>query len=69
MLRVIRELKDKRIILDFAIGGGIAVLYYVEPLLTYDLILQSHQRQKNRAFYPCVDLPFFVVSYRFYRGF
>lgn len=36
-LEVIRELKDKGIIRDFAIGGGIAVLYYVEPLLTYDL--------------------------------
>lgn len=36
-LKVIKELKAKRVILDFAIGGGIAVLYYVEPLLTYDL--------------------------------
>jgi hypothetical protein len=29
--------KTKGIIQDFAIGGGIAVLYYTEPLLTYDL--------------------------------
>ncbi len=36
-LKVVRELRDKKVILDFAIGGGIAVLYYVEPLLTYDL--------------------------------
>jgi hypothetical protein len=36
-IRVIRELKEKKIIKDFAIGGGIAVLYYIEPLLTYDL--------------------------------
>lgn len=36
-LKVIRELRDKGLIKDFAIGGGIAVLYYVEPLLTYDL--------------------------------
>lgn len=34
---MIRELKNKKVILDYAIGGGIAVLYYVEPLLTYDL--------------------------------
>ncbi len=36
-IRVIRELIEKKIIKDFAIGGGIAVLYYIEPLLTYDL--------------------------------
>ena len=36
-LRIITELKTKGIIKDFAIGGGIAVLYYTEPLLTYDL--------------------------------
>jgi predicted nucleotidyltransferase len=36
-LKVIRELKDKHIIQDFAIGGGVAVLYYTEPVLTYDL--------------------------------
>lgn len=36
-LKIIRELKEKGIIKEFAIGGGIAVLYYVEPLLTYDL--------------------------------
>lgn len=36
-LKVIRGLKNERVILDYAIGGGIAVLYYVEPLLTYDL--------------------------------
>ncbi|MFB0565642.1 MAG: hypothetical protein ACETWK_08195 [Candidatus Aminicenantaceae bacterium] len=36
-LKVINELKNKKAISDYAIGGGIAVLYYVEPLLTYDL--------------------------------
>lgn len=36
-LKIIRELKDKKIIRDFAIGGGVAVLYYTEPILTYDL--------------------------------
>jgi len=35
-LKIIRELKEKEIIRNFAIGGGIAVLYYSEPLLTYD---------------------------------
>jgi len=36
-LKVIRGLKEKKIIRNFAIGGGIAVLYYTEPVLTYDL--------------------------------
>lgn len=36
-LRIINELKKEGVIKDFAIGGGIAVLYYTEPLLTYDL--------------------------------
>ena len=36
-LKVIGGLKNKKIILDYAIGGGIAALYYIEPLLTYDL--------------------------------
>jgi hypothetical protein len=36
-LKIIRELKEKKILRDFSIGGGIAALYYIEPLLTYDL--------------------------------
>lgn len=36
-LKIIKELRARKIIQDFSIGGGIAVLYYVEPLLTYDL--------------------------------
>jgi hypothetical protein len=36
-LKIIKELKEKKILNDFSIGGGIAALYYIEPLLTYDL--------------------------------
>jgi len=36
-LKIINKLKDKGIIIDYAIGGGIAALFYVEPFLTYDL--------------------------------
>ncbi|GFP23502.1 hypothetical protein HKBW3S09_00969 [Candidatus Hakubella thermalkaliphila] len=36
-LKVINELKDKGLIIDYAIGGGIAALFYIEPFLTYDL--------------------------------
>jgi len=34
---VINELKEKGLIKDYAIGGGIATLFYTEPFLTYDL--------------------------------
>lgn len=36
-LKVINELKEKGLIADYAIGGGIASLFYIEPFLTYDL--------------------------------
>ena len=36
-LKVINELQEKGLIKDYAIGGGIAALFYIEPFLTYDL--------------------------------
>lgn len=36
-LKIINELKSKKVIRDYAIGGGIAALFYIEPFLTYDL--------------------------------
>jgi len=36
-LRRLNELKRKGVIKDYAIGGGYAVNYYLEPILTYDL--------------------------------
>ena len=36
-LKVINGLKKKGLIIDYAIGGGIAALFYIEPFLTYDL--------------------------------
>jgi predicted nucleotidyltransferase len=36
-LKVINEMKEKGLINDYAIGGGIAALFYIEPFLTYDL--------------------------------
>lgn len=36
-LKIIKGLKEQKILEDFSIGGGIAALYYIEPLLTYDL--------------------------------
>lgn len=37
MLKVINGLRRDKIIVDYAIGGGIATVFYVEPILTYDL--------------------------------
>jgi len=36
-LKVIRELHKSGLIRAYAIGGGIAATYYIEPILTYDL--------------------------------
>ena len=36
-LLVIEEMKRLGIIRSYAIGGGIATTYYIEPVLTYDL--------------------------------
>ncbi len=38
-LGVINELKKKGLIEDYAIGGGIATIFYVESFVTYDLDL------------------------------
>ena len=36
-IRTINELKKAGLIVDYAIGGGIATIFYVEPFVTYDL--------------------------------
>jgi len=36
-LKIINELKVTGLIDEYAIGGGIAALFYIEPFLTYDL--------------------------------
>lgn len=36
-IEVIKELQKEGVIKDYAVGGGIAVIVYVEPILTYDL--------------------------------
>lgn len=35
-LRVINRLRNEDVLLDYAIAGGVAALYYTEPVLTYD---------------------------------
>jgi len=50
-LKIINELKNKNLIDDYAIGGGIAALFYIEPFLTYDLdifiTLPSKEKEKK----------------------
>jgi hypothetical protein len=36
-LKVLNDMLEMGLIEQYAIGGGIAVLYYTEPVLTYDL--------------------------------
>jgi len=36
-LRILNDLKKKGIIDEYAIGGGMAAVFYIEPILTYDL--------------------------------
>ena len=35
-LRTINRLLEEKVILEYAIAGGVAALYYTEPVLTYD---------------------------------
>lgn len=47
-IKVINELRAKGLIRDYAIGGGIATIFYVEPILTYDLdifFIPSEERE------------------------
>lgn len=36
-LEVLNGLKEKALIDDYAVGGGIATIFYTEPIFTYDL--------------------------------
>ena len=37
VLGIINELVREDLIKDYAIGGGIAIVFYIEPILTYDI--------------------------------
>lgn len=36
-IRIINEMRKKKVIGTYAIGGAVAMIFYVEPVLTYDL--------------------------------
>ncbi|HOL22524.1 MAG TPA: nucleotidyltransferase [bacterium] len=48
--QVINELKKRGLIVDYAVGGGIATIFYTETFLTYDLdifIVVKFHPEKN----------------------
>ena len=48
VLEVLNQMIQDGIIKDYTIGGGISVLYYVEPTLTYDLdVIFTFQAEKK----------------------
>jgi len=53
ILAYLNELKDTGIILDYAMGGGYAVMYYDLPISTYDLdilVLLSGEEDYRRLY-------------------
>ncbi len=47
-IRAINGLKKESLIEDYAIGGGIAAIFYIEPFLTYDLDVFVIPTQKEK---------------------
>jgi len=58
-LGALNNLKDKALIKDYAIGGGIATIFYTEPVFTYDLdvfvIVKSEPNEKIISLAPIYD--------------
>lgn len=51
-LRVVNTLKKKKLIEDYAIAGGIAAMFYIEPILTYDLdifVILTREKKKSKV--------------------
>ena len=50
-IEVLNQLQKKGLIQDYAIGGGIATIFYVEPFFTYDLdvfiIISDTEKKQN----------------------
>ena len=42
VLQVLNEIVDSGLLVEYAIGGAVGVLYYVEPVLTYDFDVVCH---------------------------
>ncbi len=37
VVKVLNEMKKEKVIKDYAIGGGMGAMFYIEPVLTYDM--------------------------------
>ena len=46
-LIVLNDLKNKGIVDEYAIGGGMGAIFYIEPILTYDLDVFILSKEKN----------------------
>ncbi len=49
-IKVINEMLENGLFKEYAIGGGIAIIFYVEPILTYDLdvfFILTTEEEKN----------------------
>jgi len=59
VIKVLNEMKKRKLIEDYAIGGGIAAIFYAETILTYDLdiffISSSAQEGKLITLSPIYD--------------
>ena len=58
-LEILNKLKEKGLIEDYAIGGGIATIFYTEPVFTYDLdifvIIKTDDAAKIISLAPLYD--------------
>lgn len=58
-IEVLNNLKEKKLIDDYAIGGGVASIFYTEPIFTYDLdvfvIVKPELRDKIISLAPIYD--------------
>jgi len=51
-IKIINELVEKKIIERYAIAGGMAQFYYIEPSVTYDLDLIVHIPEEENTLNP-----------------
>jgi hypothetical protein len=48
-IKVINEMQSKGIVKKYAVGGAVAAIFYVEPILTYDLDVFFVPSEKNES--------------------
>ncbi len=55
-LQILNELVQSKIINEYAIAGGMAHFYYIEPSVTYDLDLIANLSATENSLTPLNDL-------------